>query len=301
LITGLLLGLGFLARETFLLIAPAVLGVLAWQGWQRRQPRVLAACVAGFCVCLAPLAVRNLAVGLPPLALSNRFADTFIQGHSARGHPYLYVVPDDMRALMEQSQQGDVALVRATLKTHDGVWPLCRFELSKMFSLLDPYEPPDNLSIYYIAEFSPLVRFGLRHWMLIVPGLGGLIWSAIRRDRRHAWLWLLFPMALAGVLVGVPVSRYRQALAVFWIPWACCLFLWVFQERAHPKKVAAVCAALLAGWALCLGPFSRQPKAAYERPAEFQLSAFIYDQLGLTNEAAQVRTTMAEKFHDISH
>lgn len=296
LITGLLLGLGFLARETFLLIAPVVLAFLAWQSWQRRQSRALAACFAGFCVCLAPLAVRNLVVGLPPLALSNRFADTFIQGHSARGHPYLYIVPDDMRSLMEQSEQGQMALVRATLKTHGGLWPLCRFELSKMLSLLDPYEPPDNLSIYYIAEFSPLVRFGLRHWMLLVPGLGGLIWTLVHRDRRHAWLWLLFPMMLAGVLVGVPVSRYRQTLAVFWIPWASCLLLWLFQERKDLRKVGAVSASLLVGWALCLGPFSRQPAAAYERPAEFQLSAFIYDQLGLTNEAAQVRATIREKF-----
>jgi len=50
-----------------------------------------------------------------------------------------------------------------------------RRTVSQLRSLLDPFEPSDNLSIYFVARISPVVRFGLKYWMIVVPGLGGLM------------------------------------------------------------------------------------------------------------------------------
>jgi len=296
---GALLGFGYLTREFYLLLIPLVGGVLAFFAWRRRAGDVLPRVLIALILTLSPLAVRNYCVGAPLLASSNRFAESFIEGNAAGAHPYHPMIPPYTRSILYQTGAQPWGVIRATFASHPGTWSWVRLELLKTLSLLDPYESPDNLSFYFEQTISPVVRFGLQYWMLLVPALAGLFLTIYRRDRAHLWLWLFLPVLLAGILVGTPISRYRQTLALLLIPWAAYFlsYFWGLLQRRDFRVAGGWGAILLLGWGLVLGPLARQPRQQYERPAEYVLAARICQQLGWEKEWAQTQRELRQKFN----
>jgi 4-amino-4-deoxy-L-arabinose transferase-like glycosyltransferase len=294
---GLLLGLGFLTRESFFLIVPMVWVVGGWLLW-RRNEKLNAALVVGVTVlALSPLVIRNAVVGAPLLSSSNRFAEAFIQGHARGTMASAFVIPRESRQILERSQGRSLAVVRETLATHDhpGTW--LTLMGAKLLMLLDPYESPDNVSFYFMERISPVIHFGLEYWMIVVLGIGGLIMSLRKRDQRHLWLWLLLPTLIAGVILGVALSRYRQILAVLWIPWAgYFLFQIWLQARENSRRTAMLVGACVAGWLMVLGPLSRVPRDSYERGAEYFMAAQIYDSMQQPEKAAEMRAILQQHF-----
>jgi hypothetical protein len=98
--------------------------------------------------------------------------------------------------------------------------------------------------------------------------------------------------------VGFPISRYRQSLTIFLIPWAAyfavSLGAWIGRREFH--KAAYYGAALLVAWALVLGPLSRQPSERYERPAEYLVSAEIFHRLGEEQKAQEMLGLVRQRF-----
>jgi hypothetical protein len=145
--------------------------------------------------------------------------------------------------------------------------------------LLDPYESPDNLSFYFVAYVSPVVRDGLRYRMALPLGLAGLLLSVWRRERTHLWIRIVLPICL---LIATPFSRYRQNLMIFFIPLAgyslALCNAWIREREFRPG--ACYGAAVLMGWALMLGPFAGQPRSQYERNQEYVFSAQVLERLG---------------------
>jgi 4-amino-4-deoxy-L-arabinose transferase-like glycosyltransferase len=294
---GLLLGLGFLTRESFFLIVPMVWAMGGWLLW-RRNEKLNAALVVGLTVLtLSPLFIRNAVVGAPLLSSSNRFPEAFIQGHARGTMAWGLVIPNESRQILERSQGRSLAVVRETLATHDhpGTW--LKLMGAKLLMLLDPFEMPDNVSFYFMERISPVIRFGLEYWMIVVPGIGGLIMGLLKRDQRHLWLWLLLPTLIAGVILGVALSRYRQILAVLWIPWAgYFLFQIWLQARENWRRAAMLVGACVAGWLMVLGPLSRVPREYYERRAEYFIAAKIYDSMQQPEKAAEMRAILQQYF-----
>jgi 4-amino-4-deoxy-L-arabinose transferase-like glycosyltransferase len=294
---GVLLGLGFLTRESFFLIVPLVWAIAGWLLWRRKE-KLNAAVVVGVTVLtLLPLIVRNASVGAPLLSTSNRFAEAFIQGHARGTQASSFVIPRETRQILERSQGRSLAVVRETLATHEhpGTW----FKLmgAKLLMLVDPYESPDNISFYFMERISPVIRLGLEYWMIVVPGIGGLIMSLAKRDQRHLWLWLLLPTLIAGVILGVALSRYRQILAVVWIPWAGYFLYHVwFYAKENTKRAAWMAGACVAGWLLVLGPLARVPRETYERDAEYSMAAQVYDAIRQPEKAAEMRAILQQHF-----
>jgi len=281
--TGVLLGVGFLARETFLLVIPLALFVLCLFAWKRGQWKIVARVGIGTVLAITPLLIRNHAVNAPLLSTSTRFVETFIHGNAHTAHPYFFLIPTETGQILEESNGKALPAIRATIASFpNGVWGWLGLQRRKALSLLDPFESPDNLSIYFVATISPVVRFGLKYWMILVPACAGLLLSVWRRERAQMWLWIFLPVVLASVFVGVPGSRYRQSLAVFLIPFAAyfCASLWVLIRRHEFIWVAGATAALLIGWGLVLGPFAKQPRSHYERPAEYVFAGWLYHRLG---------------------
>jgi hypothetical protein len=120
----------------------------------------------------------------------------------------------------------------------------------------------------------------------------------LRRDRAHFWLWLFLPILLASVLVGVPVSRYRQGLALLLIPWAACFFTHLVDcARTGQFRAAGLMAAgLVVGWSLSLGPLARHPRQQYERPTEYEIAIYVYEKLGDQAKANATRELIRQKF-----
>jgi hypothetical protein len=93
------------------------------------------------------------------------------------------------------------------------------------------------------------------------------------------------------------LSRYRQTLALFWIPWAAIFLISISNQMLHaPRAAFAMAFSLLAGWGLCLGPFARVPKSQYERPLEYQLARLAYLRSGQVEKAKQMEALIRQKF-----
>lgn len=286
---GALFGLGLLAREVYYLVIPLSLGMLAWKSRRTGQWKSFAIVAAALALVLLPLIYRNAVCGAPWLSTSNRFAENFIEGNAASARPAALHIPVEMRDILEQNSGRPLGVVSATLATHpDGLRGWIILQLRKLASLLDPYEPPDNLSLYYLGEISPLVRFGLPHWLILVPGIGGFLLGLRRRDIRQGWLWLFLLCTLAALLSTTVLSRYRQSLALFWIPWAGYLFAACQDWKARHRHFALALTglALLIGWWLCWSPFSVRPRQTYARSVEYRLAAVIYEKRGEPQKAS---------------
>jgi 4-amino-4-deoxy-L-arabinose transferase-like glycosyltransferase len=291
LLLGLLLGVGYLSRETYLLIIPLGVFSLGWLLLRKGQRKAAIALVAGLCLSLLPLMLRNHLANAPLLSSSNRFAETFIQGHAKSAHPYRFVIPRETGAILESTGGKPLSVIAACVSSHDSFFGWVSLQVRKVGALMDPFEPEDNLSVYFVERISPVVKWGLKHWMIITPGLGGLLLGILRRDKRHWPLWVLMPVMLATVIVGVPLSRYRQFLMVLWIPWAACFFVQViaYAREKQTRKVIFMSLFLLTGWTLSLGPLARCPRDLYERSAEYNIAAQIYQKFNQPDKARRMK------------
>jgi 4-amino-4-deoxy-L-arabinose transferase-like glycosyltransferase len=295
---GFCLGAGYLTREVYAVLIPLVWAVTFWVFHRHRKRPAWMAVVLGTLVALAPLMVRNMAVGAPLLSSSNRFAEAFIQGNAASSHAYFFVIPRDTRAILDKTAGKPWPLVKATLQTHPSISSWFAHQGSKFLSLMDPFESPDNVSFPFVEQISPFVKWGIRHWMIITPGLIGLLISLIRMDIRHWPLWIVLPALIGAIAVAIPLSRYRQAFAVLWIPWTVYFGFCLIQHlrrRDWPRAVGLTLC-LVAGWTLSLGPLSRCPPQFRDRPSEYAVSVDVYRKLGRADEAEQMLKVLREKF-----
>jgi hypothetical protein len=297
-LVGAVLGFGLLARENYLLLAPVVWIVLIAFSWKRRYWGIAFRVAVATALASSPLLVRNHFAKAPLLSSSSRFAETFIEGNAGTSDPRMFRVPKETGEILRKTDGHPIAVVRQTIDSHsDGVWGFMRLQLLKLLSLCDPYEPADNLSFYFVADISPVVRWGLRYWMILVPALAGLFLSLKRRLYAHLWLWIAFPVFLVSVIVPVPVSRYRQSLMLFFIPWAAYFLadLGTLLVQREFRKALYRAATLLVGYALLLGPLSQQPLDQYERPQEYILAAQVYHRLSSEAQAQAMRRLATQK------
>jgi hypothetical protein len=298
---GLLLGFGYLTRESFALLAPLVAVACALHFLPRREYLSPGLVAIGAGLALLPLLIRNHQVGAPLFSTSNRLAEAIIQGHAGSASSSMYVIPAETRSILEKSDGRPGRVFVEALRTHPNFASWFRLQFNKMLSLFDPYEQIDNMNLCFFGRISPFVNFGLRHWMILIPGIGGLLLSLSRRDIRHAWLWLLLPVLMANLLIGQPLSRYRQFLMVLWIPWAAYFLVEMIKAVRCERRLAGLMGGLLvAGWAACLGPLAKVPPKAYDRPAEYLLAADIYEKLGDAERANEMREIVREKFPESS-
>jgi len=148
---------------------------LACFAWKRRQWGIVARVALGTVLAVSPLLIRNSLVKASLLSSSNRFAETFIEGNAGGSSPYHLIIPREIGSILYETHGRTLPLIRATVVSHpDGVRGWTGLQLLKLRCLLDPYESPDNLSFYFVEHFSPVVRFGLRYWMILPPALPGL-------------------------------------------------------------------------------------------------------------------------------
>jgi hypothetical protein len=288
---GIALGFGLLARETFYLTIPLILIALFLKSFRTRLWKPLLFVGLALAMTLIPLIIRNLRTQTPLLSTSNRFAENFIEGNAASAKPAAFFIPYEMGNIFSKSNGKPVKVISETLATHGGnlqSWWL--LQVRKVISLFDPFEPPDNLSIYFMKDISPCVRWGLPHWIIFIPGIGGLFLGIWRRDARQLGLWLLLISLFAGILLTTVLSRYRQSLAILWIPWAAYFLIntWQGMRNGAHKKVAIALACLIFGWWLCLKPFAVRPKNQYVRSVEYQLSAMTYQKKGQPEKAKEI-------------
>ena len=213
---GLAAGLACLTRSA---IAPFGLALLLVSLWQKadRLPR-LGGWLTGLAVPLGLLAVRNLAVGVAPLALAGGGVFAFVAGNAPGADPWQGLVLDApvIAQLLVQSAGQPLALAAATLRAHPDLPAL---EFAKLGALLHNFELPNNASFAFYRQHAPILRLLPVDFSWLLPlGLVGAVQAL--RLRRARSLVLLAAVQVLPMLLLQPLSRYRLGLLAALIPLA---------------------------------------------------------------------------------
>jgi hypothetical protein len=281
-LAGLTLGLAFLTKPTVALFLPCVLLWLAVTeaGHPKRTTRAACWILLGGTLALQPLIVRNLAVGAPPLAVSNRFLEAFVVGNARGSQPVGYVVPPSQSELLEQARGDKLKLVQVTLATWDGDWVgFLHHQVQKLRGALGPYEVANNVDVYYARQHSPILWLGLGFGGVLAPGLLG-VWWTLRNEWRRRFLVLLWLLAgLGSLTLPNAIGRYRLGFVQAVIVFAGIGLAWL-TRRLRAGGGASPLLALAAGYGIHLlvlpvdGIWSKLGVVA--NPAEYAAAVTVY-------------------------
>src|SRR5262249_4547708 len=174
--------------------------------------RPTAILVLGVGLALAPLVLRNVLVGAPPLALANRAAEAIIEGNAADTVGSGMHVPPSMGGILEGSGGRLGAGVQRTLGTYQGNWrQFADVQLIKIKALADPLEVPNNLDFYYGREISPILLLLPGYGVLFPLAVAGLVMT-LGWGPRHRLLILYVLGSTASLSAALVLARYRMIL-----------------------------------------------------------------------------------------
>ncbi len=267
LLSGVLLGLAALVRDNFLVLAVALAMWLLWETAYR--PREAALLTAGVLIVLAPVGLRNDAVGGDFVLTTSGGGEVFYIGNG----PYAngaYVPPpwvrsnprfehEDFRAKARELTGRDLTRGEAShfwwrqgldwMAAHP--WRTARLWARKFALFWNDHELPDNYSYYLFRRFSPLLR-----WMLTFGPVAALAWAGILLSagawRRLLPAWIAGAAYMGSVLIFFNFARFRLPI----VP-----ILLVFAGHAMTGLWDAVLAMRSRGASLRTAP-PRAPAAA---------------------------------------
>ena len=235
---GLALGFLILTRENALAVAAVVLVWLALRHGPgtsrpslRRRAIEVGAFMAGLVMVLAPVAVRNYAVGGDLYVTTSQFGPNFYIGNNSRADgTYMSLRPgrgapeyerEDATEIAEQALGRPLAASEvssywtdralAFITSDPGAW--VRLLARKLLLLVNTSEMLDTESLQTHAEHSALLRAGrwLGHFGLLVP-LALLGVMATWADRRLSILPAIALAYSASVVLFYVFARYRFPL-----------------------------------------------------------------------------------------
>jgi Flp pilus assembly protein TadD/4-amino-4-deoxy-L-arabinose transferase-like glycosyltransferase len=230
LISGVLLGLLVLSRENAIALLPVVV-MTVWARSHRRLPAALIA-VAATALVLAPVAIRNLAVGGEFHLTTSQLGPNFYIGNSASANgKYVRLMADRGSFLFERQDATDIAetslgrrlrpsevsnywLGRGVdwIRSDPGAW--VRLTGRKLLLLVNGTEAADTEDIATHAEWSVPLRVSARllHFGIVAPLAFLGMWITRRRWRELWPLHALLGVFALSVIAFYVMDRYRYPL-----------------------------------------------------------------------------------------
>jgi len=251
--TGLTLGATLVVNEGFLIVPALALLLLTCRMATNRRTVVCAATLSlGIALSLAPVAIRNVLVGVSPLKLAVTGSTVYAVFNSAGSNPYFFEAePSTFVPTLRAGEGRLLATALACVKSFAGPAEVGLFYLKKASGLAIPFENPDNANFYYAALKDPLLRLLPNYSLLLPLSVIGFI-LALKQWRD--WLPLIpFSLSLLlSVMVALPLSRYRTTFAVFLTPFAglalARVVCWIKERRVvHLTLSGAAFVLMLAG------------------------------------------------------
>ncbi len=252
----LVLGLGFgaavLVKTTFLvfpiLMALWRLGAVRAPGGKRLVAGGLV--VAGLAVAMSPAILRNLAVGVPPLALNGSAAANLPLFHTAGARPYGQGVDWDFVRGLAASDGRPLQAFLAAARTHSGPWSLLALEARKLAYAFHGFEPPNNVDLALFQLEAPVLAKLPAVLVVLVP-LAAI--GLVGRGRRAWPVLVAVAGSLPALVIASVVGRYRAALTFALLPLAGIgavqLAAWLRARRLRPLALTAALAAAYLAWA----------------------------------------------------
>jgi 4-amino-4-deoxy-L-arabinose transferase-like glycosyltransferase len=257
------LAVGAATGAAWLLNEPSALvgfAVLAWMVYVcRRAPRTAArnaaAMVCGLLLLLAPLMVRNKALGLPALGVAPTASHAFICTNASDAVIELgFSLSKYAPEIMYASDGKFLPTVWRTLQTHETPWSYLGLLWRKFSAAWHWYETPDNNNFHYYQLHAPILRYLPVTFFVIGPlSLAGLALAA-RDWRRHATLYLLVLMCLASLVAFLILGRLRIPLLAALIPFAALTCVraaeWVWQGRVRDSLLLVAGLIVVSFWTM---------------------------------------------------
>jgi hypothetical protein len=274
-----------------------------------RALRLALGLLAGTAAALAPVALRNLAVGAPPLELAVTGGTVYAVFNAAGSSPFFFEIrPAAFLPVLERSGGSLGAAVLESLRTFPGPGAVFAFYARKALGLLVPFENPDNVNFYYVALRSPLLALLPGYALLLPLACLGL---ALARRRLGALVPLLPPAAclLLTMLLALPLSRYRVTLTVLLLPpaglAAARLIEWARGRRWKAAGVALAALAVVGAasrWLEARVVFAGRPAALHRyRPPEFWIGVAENERKGALDAAVREAVDLGRLNPDQGH
>lgn len=294
-VAGGLFGASVLVRSSILLFLPLALAWIAWEGRPGRL-RAAAFLLVGLAIALSPLLARNVAVGAPLLAITNRAPETIVEANSVETTPVGMPIPPSMPAILEEARGSAWRAAVSTVQQYQGRWgAFARNQMLKLWGAFDPLEHSDNLDYGYGRAVSPVLRFAPGFALVGLFGAAGLL-LAFRRGGVHRLVLLYVAATLAAQLLIVIVGRYRLGMAAALMALGADFALRTWDVLRGPSPRPALPSLLLLP--LLLGAhFAFQPRELRDpafrtsgRELEYGIAVELYTRDGRFEEAlAEVR------------
>jgi 4-amino-4-deoxy-L-arabinose transferase-like glycosyltransferase len=308
-LVGILLGVYATFYETasvLTLAAAIVLTVRAGRRSGRLAVVVAVAFTCGWLVGFAPLLLRNVAVGSPPLATSSRLGVNLAYANmsEAAGGGALFTPPGPQLARIMDASGGSVAgVLREVWRSYEGHPSRLFLNLGRRFATLwTAVELPDNTSFEFYRRQSSILAFSLTFPWIFAPASAAMLLVTgnawIRRRTRaatplgdppgvldqawtghsaaHGTLLTFLPLLVAALIAVHPQARYRLLVTPILIVYAA-LFL-TLSARAFRARERGTLGALIVSAAVL---FAAQAAASaplrpiVERPVDYAAAAHI--------------------------
>lgn len=277
LLLGLAFGLAALVKQTFLALPLLLAGwrLATVRGATRERLAAAGLVIAGMALALSPTVARNLAVGVPALALNGSAGAMLPMFHTSQASPGFIAVGEDYVRSMLAGGGSPLRTLLAAARTHRDAWHFLALELQKVAFTWHGYEAPNNVDFYLFRQGAPLLGALPARLAVLVP----LAAIGLVRGPGRAWPLLLGVAAtLAGVVMATALARYRLPVVAALLPLAGAgvvrLGGWIAAFRWRPIALATLATAPYLAWASSEPP-GRGPEV---RAAEYRRSSTWFGQ-----------------------
>ncbi len=266
---GAALGALMLTREETILLAPVL---LAWLAWEFRSTPIqtrlgwAGAWAAGLALVLAPVALRNLAVGGEfALTTSQAGSNFYIGNHPGSDGTYQALRPGRHNPEFERQDAFELAeeaegraLTPGEVSRHwfgrsfawigakPGEW--LALLARKAALLVNAYEVADADDVYFYERFVPLLRWLMTvwHYGVLVPFAAAGIALTWARRREIVVLHAVLATMCAGIVLFYVFSRYRYPVVPILLLFAGAGLVEAFRHARERRWSALAVPALLA-------------------------------------------------------
>ena len=252
---GAAIGLAYLLKSTLLVPGALVAAMVLMSLWRSRRPVLVPAAVlcGGLALAVAPLAARNVRVGVPAFSLASSGPLTFVSSNDANALPdagFGIDVPRLARFLGDTDGSWGAAAAAVAERHTAGTYAAMMWR--KWDRAWHWFEIPNNENLYYFRLQAPVLAWmPVTFWACAPLALVGLALAGARREKP----WILFTLVASSTATLVAfyvLGRFRVALAAAAIPFAGLACAEIAAAVRSGRVLRAVAlgagAALLALW-----------------------------------------------------
>ena len=284
-VAGLVMGISVVLKAHFGLFVLGSAGLLVLEYFRRR--RVLLRCAGGLALGvalgMAPLAARNVAVGVSPLETATSAQAAFALWNGYEPDAGVVWRPHAAERVMEETG-GRGSVIWATLRTHPGLGSVIEMLAARFAKGWHWYELSDSANLYYYALHSTVLHLMPFTFFALAPvSIVGLA-LVLRQARKCAFLYLQVLANLAVLTLFFPVGRFRLPMAAALIPFGALAIVrlagWLGARRYGPAVLVLAAVVLVGLWT-----GRPLPDSEHEiREADFRVPYDVYYKAAIEQE-----------------